>query len=70
MFKISLLDVNIIPAIDWYDHYDQGFIYTKTIYPELFKNPKAEVTMVGKIDIDIIKSLIEDNNLINTLKWY
>lgn len=70
MFKISLLDVNVMTAIHWCDHFDQGFVYTKTLYPELFNNPNAKVTMVEKTDIDIIRNLIKDNNLINTLKWY
>ncbi len=70
MFKISLLDVNVIEAQQCCNHFDKGFIYTEVIYPELFNNPSAKITMVDSIDISIIKDLIEDNNLINTLKWY
>ena len=53
---------------EWYE--DSGKIYTEEIYPELFNNLHAKITMVGKIDISIIQDLIKENNLINTLYWY
>lgn len=70
MFKISLLDVNVIEAQKCCNYFDQGYIYTEEIYPELFNNPNAKVKMVGKIDTSIMQDLIEENNLINTLYWY
>lgn len=70
MFKINLLDVNVVEAQKCYDYFDQGYVYTEEIYPELFNNPHAKVTMVGKIDVGILQDLVEENNLINTLYWY
>lgn len=48
MFKISLLDVNVIEAQKYCNYFDQGYVYTEEIYPELFNNLNAKVTMVGK----------------------
>lgn len=48
MFKINLLDINIVEAQKYCDYFDQGYVYTKEIYPELFNNPNAKITMVGK----------------------
>lgn len=70
MFKISLLDVNVVEAQKCCDYFDQGYVYTKEIYSELFNNPNAKITMVGKIDISILQDLVKENNLINTLYWY
>jgi len=70
MFKINLLDVNVIEAQQCCNHFDKGFVYTEVIYPELFNNPNAKITMVGSVDISILKDLIEEDNLINTLYWY
>lgn len=70
MFKINLLDVNVVEAQKCCDYFDKGCVYTKKIYPELFNNLHARITMVGKIDISIIQDLIKENNLINTLYWY
>ena len=70
MFKISLLDVNVIETQKYCDYFDQGYVYTEEIYPELFNNPSAKITMVGKIDISILQDLVKENNLINTLYWY
>lgn len=70
MFKINLLDINVIEAQKCCDYFDQGYVYTKEIYPELFNNPHAKITMVEKIDISILQDLVEENNLINTLYWY
>lgn len=70
MFKINLLDINIVEAQKCCDYFDQGYVYTKEIYPELFNNQHAKITMVGKIDIGILQDLVEENNLINTLYWY
>lgn len=70
MFKINLLDVNVVEAQKCCDYFDQGYVYTKEIYPELFNNPHAKITMVEKIDISILQDLVEENNLINTLYWY
>ena len=70
MFKISLLDVNVIEEQKCCNYFDQGYVYTEEIYPELFNNPNAKVKMVGKVDISIMQDLIEENNLINTLYWY
>ena len=70
MFKISLLDVNVVEAQKYCDYFDQRYVYTEEIYPELFSNPNAKITMVGKIDISILQDLVEENNLINTLYWY
>ena len=70
MFKISLLDVNVIEAQKYCNYFDQGYVYTEEIYPELFNNLHAKITMVGKIDNSIIQDLVEENNLINTLYWY
>ena len=70
MFKISLLDVNVVEAQKYCDYFDQRYVYTEEIYPELFSNPNAKITMVGKIDISILQDLIKENNLINTLYWY
>ena len=70
MFKINLLDINVIEAQKCCNYFDQGYVYTEEIYPELFINPHAKITMVGKIDISILQDLVEENNLINTLYWY
>ena len=70
MFKISLLDVNVIEAQKCCNQFDQGYVYTEEIYPELFNNPNTKITMVGKIDINILQDLVKENNLINTLYWY
>lgn len=70
MFKISLLDVNVVEAQKCCDYFDKGYVYTEEIYPELFNNLHAKITMVGKIDISILQDLIEEDNLINTLYWY
>ena len=70
MFKISLLDVNVIEAQKCCNYFDQGCVYTEEIYPELFNNPNTKITMVGKIDINILQDLVKENNLINTLYWY
>ena len=70
MFKISLLDVNVVEAQKCCDYFDQGYVYTEEICPELFNNPHAKITMMGKIDISILQDLVEENNLINTLYWY
>ena len=70
MFKINLLDINVIEAQKYCYYYDQGYVYTEEIYPELFNNPNAKITMVGKIDIIILYYFVKENNLINTLYWY
>ena len=70
MFKINLLVVNVIEAQKCFNYFDQGYVYTEEIYPELFNNLHAKITMVGKIDIGILQDLVEENNLINTLYWY
>ena len=70
MFKISLLDVNVVEAQKCCDYFDKGYVYTEEIYPELFNNPNAKITMVGKINISILQDLVKENNLINTLYWY
>ena len=70
MFKISLLDVNVVEAQKCCDYFDKGYVYTEEIYPELFNNPNTKITMVGKIDISILQDLVKENNLINTLYWY
>ena len=70
MFKISLLDVNVIEAQKCCNYFDQGYVYTEEIYPELFNNPNTKITMVGKININILQDLVKENNLINTLYWY
>ena len=70
MFKINLLDINVIEAQKCCDYFDQGYVYTEKIYPELFNNPHAKITMVEKIDISILQDLVEENNLSNTLYWY
>ena len=70
MFKISLLDVNVIEAQKCCNYFDKGYVYTEEIYPELFNNPNAKITMVEKIDINILQDLVKENNLINTLYWY
>ena len=70
MFKISLLDINVVEAQKYCDYFDQRYVYTEEIYPELFSNPNAKITMVGKIDISILQDLVKENNLINTLYWY
>lgn len=70
MFKINLLDINIVEAQKYCDYFDKGYIYTEEIYPELFNNPNVKITMVGKIDISILQDLVKENNLINTLYWY
>ena len=70
MFKISLLDVNVIEAQKCCNYFDQGYVYTEEIYPELFNNPNAKITMVGKININILQDLVKENTLINTLYWY
>ena len=70
MFKISLLDVNVIEAQKCCNYFDKGYVYTEEIYPELFNNPNTKITMVGKIDISILQDLVKENNLINTLYWY
>ena len=70
MFKISLLDVNVIEAQKCCNYFDKGYVYTEEIYPELLNNPNAKITMVGKIDINILQDLVKENNLINTLYWY
>lgn len=70
MFKISLLDVNVIEAQKCCNYYDLEYVYTEEIYPELFNNLHAKITMVGKVDIGILQDLVEENNLINTLYWY
>ena len=70
MFKISLLDVNIVEAQKYCNYFDQRYVYTEEIYPELFSNPNAKITMVEKIDISILQDLVKENNLINTLYWY
>lgn len=70
MFKISLLDVDVIEAQKHCFQFDKGYVYTDTLYPELFCNPCAKITIVGKINISVIKDLIKENNLINTLYWY
>lgn len=48
MFKINLLDVNVVEAQKCCNYFDQGYVYTEEIYPELFNNPHAKITMVGK----------------------
>lgn len=48
MFKINLLDINIVEAQKYCDYFDQEYVYTEEIYPELFNNPNAKITMVGK----------------------
>ena len=70
MFKINLLDINVIEAQKCCDYFDQGYVYTEEIYSELFNNLHAKITMVGKIDINILQDLVKENNLINTLYWY
>lgn len=70
MFKISLLDVNVIEAQKCCNYFDQGYVYTEEIYPELFNNPNAKITIVGKINISILQDLVKEDNLINTLYWY
>ena len=70
MFKISLLDVNVIEAQKCCNYFDQGYVYTEEIYPELLNNPNAKITIVGKINISILQDLVKENNLINTLYWY
>lgn len=70
MFKISLLDVNVIEAQKCCNYFDQGYVYTEEIYPGLFSNPNAKITMVGKINISILQDLVKENNLVNTLYWY
>ena len=70
MFKISLLDVNVIEAQKCCNYFDKGYVYTEEIYPELFNNPNTKITMVGKRDISILQDLVKENNLINTLYWY
>ena len=70
MFKISLLDVNVIEAQKCCNYFDQGYVYTEEIYPELFNNPNTKITIVGKINISILQDLVKENNLINTLYWY
>ena len=70
MFKISLLDVNVVEARKCCNYFDKGYIYTEEIYPELFNNPNAKITIVGKIDISILQDLVKENNLINTVYWY
>ena len=70
MFKINLLDINVVEAQKYCDYCDQRYVYTEEIYPELFSNPNAKITMVGKIDISILQDLVKENNLINTLYWY
>ena len=70
MFKISLLDVNVIEAQKCCNYFDKGYVYTEEIYPELFNNPNAKITIVGKININILQDLVKENNLINTLYWY
>lgn len=70
MFKISLLDVNVIEAQKCCNYFDQGYVYTEEIYPELFNNPNTKITMVGKINISILQDLVKEDNLINTLYWY
>lgn len=70
MFKINLLDINVVEAQKYCDYFDQEYVYTEVIYPELFNNPNAKITMVGKIDINILQDLVKENNLINTLYWY
>ena len=70
MFKISLLDVNVIEAQKCCNYFDKGYVYTEEIYPELFNNPNTKITMVGKINISILQDLVKENNLINTLYWY
>ena len=54
MFKINLLNINVVEAQKCCDYFDQGYVYTEEIYPELFNNPHAKITMVGKIDISIL----------------
>jgi hypothetical protein len=70
MFKISLLDINIIEAQQVYIKSDKRYIYTNNIYPELFSKPNASITMEGKIDLDTLKNLVKENTIINTLYWY
>ena len=70
MFKINLLDINVVEAQKYCDYFDQRYVYTEEIYPELFSNPNAKITIVGKIDISILQDLVKENNLINTLYWY
>ena len=70
MFKISLLDVNVIEAQKCCNYFDKGYVYTEEIYPELFNNPNTKITMIGKVDISILQDLVKENNLINTLYWY
>lgn len=48
MFKINLLDVNVVEAQKCCNYFDQGYVYTEEIYPELFNNPHAKITMVEK----------------------
>lgn len=48
MFKINLLDVNVVEAQKCCNYFDQGYVYTEEIYSELFNNPHAKITMVGK----------------------
>ena len=70
MFKISLLDVNVIEAQKCCNYFDKGYVFTEELYPELFNSPNTKITMVGKIDISILQDLVKENNLINTLYWY
>lgn len=70
MFKISLLDINIIEAQQVYIKSDKGYIYTNNIYPELFNKLNASITMEGKIDLNTLKNLVKENTIINTLYWY
>ena len=70
MFKINLLDINVVEAQKYCDYFNQRYVYTEEIYPELFNNLHARITMVGKIDINILQDLVEEDNLINTLYWY
>lgn len=70
MFKISLLDVNVIEAQQTCTKFDKGYIYTNNIYPELFIRPNASITMKGKVDLNILRDLIKEDTIINTLYWY
>lgn len=70
MFKVNLLDVNVIEAQQTCTKFDKEYIYTNNIYPELFNKPNASITMEGKIDLNILRDLIKEDTIINTLYWY
>lgn len=70
MFKINLLDVNVMEARQSCLEFDSEYIYTDNIYPELFNKPDAAITMVGKMNLNILRDLIKEDTIINTLYWY